>query len=76
MSTRQKPTSIRVRRFGARLLHGVRAAVLGAIAAEQDRAEKASIAEDEMDLFDRLPDPLHHLDIGDLKYFDGKFRYF
>ena len=73
---RQPTTSSRVRRFGARLLRGARAAILGAIAAEQARGERASVAKDEKDLFDRLPEPLHHLDIGDLKYFDGKFRYF
>ena len=50
-------------------------AVLALSRREQARSGRASIAEDEKDLFDRFPDPLPHLDIGDVKYSDGKFRF-
>ena len=76
MSTRQPTTSSRVRRFVAGLLHGGRAAVLDAAAVEYARAERECAVENEKDFFDRLPDPPPHLENGDIKYFDGKFRYF
>ena len=47
-----------------------------ASAAEHVRRKGSPLVEDEKDFFDRLPDPLPHFDIGDIKYFDGRFRYF
>jgi hypothetical protein len=57
-------------------LHGVRAAVFDAAAEEHARAERESAVESEKDFFDRLPDPPPHLENGEIKYFDGRFRYF
>ena len=57
-------------------LDGFRAALLSALQEENSRATKVAEKEDDKDLFDNLPDPPPHLDIGDVKYFDGRFRYF
>ena len=59
---------------GIRLARGLRGAVLGAVAAEHDRAEEEAAREEEKDIFERLPEPVH-LDHGDVKYTDGKLRY-
>ena len=72
MSTQRKTKLSRL----WRLLHGARAAILDAAAAEHARADKEAILEGEKDFVDRLPDPLPHFDIGDIKYSDGRFRYF
>jgi len=59
-----------------RLIERLRAAVLGALADENDHAAYEARMGDDRDLFDKLPDPPPHLEIGDIKHFDGKFRYF
>ena len=65
-----------LRRLSGRVLRRFRSAVLDALAAEHARAETVSALEDEKDFCDRLPDPLPHFGIGDIKYSDGRFRYF
>jgi hypothetical protein len=65
-----------LRRLSGRVLRRFRSAVFDALAAEHVRAERASALEDEKDFCDRLLDPLPHFDIGDIKYSDGRFRYF
>jgi len=59
-----------------RLIERLRAAVLGALAEEHEHAANEARMESDRDLFDKLPDPPPHLEIGDIKHFDGKFRYF
>ena len=59
-----------------RLIERLRAAVLGALAEENEHAANEARMEGDRDLFDKLPDPPPHLEIGDIKRFDGKFRYF
>lgn len=75
MRTQRETKRGLLRRLG-RALNGLRAAVFDAAAAEHARAEKESVFESEKDFFERLPDPPPHFENGDIKYFDGKFRYF
>jgi len=68
-----------LRRLGAGaldFLDGLRGALLFALRQENAQATGQAEKEDDKDLFDKLPDPPPHLDIGDVKYFDGRFRYF
>lgn len=64
--------------FGARvtrLLSRLREALLAAIHEESTRATEESTRRDELDLFEKLPDP-PHLSYGEVRYFGGKLRYF
>lgn len=60
----------------ARLLARLRGALLSAVEEEMVRQGNEAVTDDHGDVLEKLPDPPPHLDIGDVKYFDGKFRYF
>ena len=56
------------------LVSAIRENVLAALAAENARATARDLADEDRDLFERLPEPLH-LDHGEVKCGDGKFRF-
>ena len=51
-----------------------RRGLLEALEAEHEAAGAAAASEDEQDLFERLPEPMH-LEHGDVQYGDGKLRF-
>ena len=53
----------------------VPAALLAAFQDENTRATKKAVEDEDKDIFERLPDP-PHLHYGEVKYTDGKYRYF
>ena len=68
-----------LRRLGCRtalFLERFRACVWSAVLDEHARAAQEAETDADKSLFDKLSDPPPHLDVGDMKYFDGKFRYF
>jgi hypothetical protein len=64
----------RLCRNGGRALRTFRSSVWAAIDQEHARSEGQAAADEQRDLFERLPEPLH-LDHGDVKFTDGKLRF-
>jgi hypothetical protein len=56
------------------LIDATRESLLGALTEEHSRAAANDASNEDQDLFERVPEPLH-LDHGDVKFGDGKFRF-
>lgn len=56
------------------LIAATRESLLVALAEEHSRAIAHDASNEDKDLFERVPEPLH-LDHGDVKFGDGKFRF-
>jgi hypothetical protein len=74
MATLREIVWNRLCRSGGCAVRAFRSSVWAAIEQEHARVERHAAADEQRDLFDRLPEPLH-LDHGDVKFTDGKLRF-